>query len=298
MESRTVKVHGHEVSYRGGGTGPIVLLVHGMAGSSSSWLPVLEHIEGHVTYIAPDLPGHGRSDKPRGDYSLGAQAGFLRDLLSALGHERATVVGTSLGGGIAMQFAYQHPERFQRLVLVGAGGLGEEVMPLLRGLAVPGVEYLLPLAFQPLIRDAVESVAAMFAKLGLRPGEANKEMWRSYTSLIDPEAREAFLQTLRAVVDLRGQRVSAMDKLYLAQDVPTLVIWGDHDPVIPVSHAHAAVEAMPGSRLAIMEGCGHFPYAEDPSQFAAVLLEFINTSEPSALGPDDLSNRLREAGAV
>ena len=96
-------MHGHEISYRTGGSGPLVLLVHGMAGSSSTWVPVLEDLGRRVTFLAPDLPGHGRSDKPRGDYSLGAQAAFLRDLLDALGHESATVVGTSLGGGVVWE---------------------------------------------------------------------------------------------------------------------------------------------------------------------------------------------------
>ncbi|MEZ5347767.1 MAG: alpha/beta fold hydrolase [Microthrixaceae bacterium] len=149
MQRATITVHGHEISYRTGGSGPLVLLVHGMAGSSSTWVPVLEDLGRRVTFLAPDLPGHGRSDKPRGDYSLGAQAAFLRDLLDALGHESATVVGTSLGGGIAMQFAYQHPERTERLVLVGSGGLGEEVATVLRMLALPGVDLVLPLAMQP-----------------------------------------------------------------------------------------------------------------------------------------------------
>ena len=152
-ERKTTTIHGHEVTYRMGGSGPVVLLIHGMAGSSSTWVPALEHLAPHVTYIAPDLPGHGRSAKPRSDYSLGAHASFLRDLLVTLGYERATIVGQSLGGGIAMQFAYQFPQRVERLALVGAGCLGEEVNPVLRLLALPGVDLLLPFVFQPWIRE-------------------------------------------------------------------------------------------------------------------------------------------------
>lgn len=295
MDRRTISVHGHEVSYRSGGEGPVVLLVHGMAGSSTSWLPIMEDLGRHVTFLAPDLPGHGRSEKPRGDYSLGAQAGFLRDFLGALGHERATVVGTSLGGGIAMQFAYQHPERCERLVLVCAGGLGDEVMPLLRVLAVPGAEYVMPVAFHPFVRSTVETVAGWFGKVGLRPAPATEEMWRSYTSLADPDTRSAFVQTLRAVVDHKGQRVSAMDKLYLAEDVPTLIIWGADDPVIPVAHAHEAAAAMPGAALEIMDGCGHFPYTEDPRRFWQLLIEFMSSTEPASLEVDDLARRLAAA---
>jgi pimeloyl-ACP methyl ester carboxylesterase len=275
MERQTISVHGHDISYRTGGTGPVVLLIHGMAGSSSSWIPSLDDIAPHVTYVAPDLPGHGHSDKPRGDYSLGAHASFLRDLLSALGHDRATIVGQSLGGGIAMQFSYQYPERCERLVLVCAGGLGEEVMPTLRILAAPGMEYVLPIACQPFIRTSVEMVAGVAAKVGLRPTPATVEKWRAYTSLIEPATRDAFLQTLRSVVDVKGQRVSAHDKLYLAEAMPSLIIWGENDPIIPVAHAYEAHAALASSRLEIMEGVGHFPHCEDPRQFARILLDFI-----------------------
>lgn len=279
MERQTISVHGHNISYRTGGTGPVVLLIHGMAGSSSSWVPILDDLAPHVTYVAPDLPGHGHSDKPRGDYSLGAHASFLRDLLVALGHERATIVGQSLGGGIAMQFSYQYPERCERLVLVCAGGLGEEVMPTLRVLAAPGMEYVLPIACQPFIRTSVEAVAGLAAKVGLRPTPATVEKWRAYTSLIEPATRDAFLQTLRSVVDVKGQRVSAHDKLYLAEGIPSLIVWGDRDPIIPVAHAYEAHAALSSSRLEIMEGVGHFPHCEDPRRFARILLDFVANTD-------------------
>jgi len=295
MERHTVTVHGHEVAYRTGGSGPVTLLIHGMAGSSASWIPALEDLGEHARYLAPDLPGHGHSAKPRGDYSLGAQASFLRDLLITLGHERATIVGQSLGGGIAMQFAYQYPEMCERLVLVCAGGLGTEVMPLLRGLTAPGVEYVLPIAMQPFIQSSVETITGWFAKVGLRPAPATVEMWRAYTSLIDPETRTAFLHTLRAVVDLKGQRVSASDRFYLTDHVPTLIVWGGADPVIPVSHAHAAHEAMPGSRLEIMDGLGHFPHCEDPRGFVRILTDFVANTEPAALGNEEMAQLLAAA---
>ncbi len=277
MSRSTMTVHGHEIAYRSGGAGEeVVLFVHGMAGSSSTWVQVLEHLEDEeLAWVAPDLPGHGRSDKPRADYSLGAQAAILRDILDELGHDRVTVVGTSLGGGIAMQFAYQHPERTARLVLVGSGGLGEEVAAVLRVLAFPGAELVLPVATQPVLRGAVEAVSGWFGKVGLEPAPATAEMWRSFTSLSDPRTRTAFVQTLRSVVDHRGQRVSALDKVHLARDVPTLIIWGAEDPIIPVSHAHTAHEEMPGSTLVVLDGCGHFPQVEDPRRFARTLVGFM-----------------------
>ena len=292
---RTVRVHGHEVAYRTGGEGPVVLLVHGMAGSSDMWRPTIPLLAPHVTYVAPDLPGHGRSDKPKGDYSLGAQASFLRDLMAALGHERATVVGQSLGGGIALQFAYQYPERCERLALVGAGGLGQEVNPILRALTLPGIDLVLPLAFQPLYRNVVDGVVGLMRKVGLQPTPVAMETWRSYCSLIEPETRRAFLATLTSVVDVSGQKISAHDRLYLASSLATLIVWGDADPIIPVHHAHETHEAIPGSRLELFEGAGHYPHCEDPVRFAEVLVDFIATTDAAHLTHEECARQLNEA---
>ncbi len=281
-ERTSVWLHGHEVFYRRAGSGPAVLLVHGMAGSSVTWQPVIDELAEYFTVIAPDLPGHGRSDKPRGDYSLGAHASFLRDLLHHLELPGATVVGQSLGGGIAMQFAYQHPELCQRLVLVSSGGLGDEVSGLLRALSAPGMEYVLPVAFVPAIGNGIAGLARLMGKVGLRPSPEIEQMFLAYRSLADAETRTAFMHTLRSVVDLHGQRVSALDKIYLAAQVPTLIVWGDEDRIIPVEHAHHAHEAIPGSRLEIFEGTGHFPHADQPRRFADLLRGFIDTTEPPA----------------
>ena len=282
IEATTLKLHGHDVAVRHAGHGPAILLIHGMAGSSTTWQPIIGRLAERFTVICPDLPGHGRSDKPRGDYSLGAYASGLRDLLRELGCERATIVGQSLGGGIAMQFTYQYPQFCARMVLVGSGGLGNEVLPLLRALTFPGVEYLLPVAFPSFVRDGVESAASFVSRFGLRASPQVVEIWRSYSSLTDPETRLAFVQTLRSVIDLRGQRVSAEDKLYLAADIPTMIVWGERDPIIPVSHAYRAHEAMPGSRLEIFADTGHFPHCEEPERFAGLLVEFIDSTRAHA----------------
>lgn len=282
MEAQHVSIHGHDVSYRGGGSGPVVVLIHGMAGSSVTWEPILAELTRHYTVIAPDLPGHGESDKPRGDYSLGAHASSIRDLLLALGHERATIVGQSFGGGVAMQLAYQHPERCERLVLVSSGGLGQEVALLLRALTLPGAEHLMPIACNGRVRDAGTAVTGLLDRIGLRPVPAVAEMWRSYASLSDASTREAFQHTLRSVVDMHGQRVSATDRLYLAADVPTLIVWGDRDPIIPLDHGVKAHEMIPGSRLEVFEGAGHFPHCEQPERFVEVLVDFVDSSSPVA----------------
>ena len=157
-------LHGHRVAYRQSGAEldagrPVVLLVHGLAGSSDTWKEVLPALGGDHSVIAPDLLGHGRSDKPQHDYSLGGHANMLRDLMVALGVERATVVGHSLGGGVAMQLAYQHARHCERLVLVSSGGLGPEVSWVFRALTFPGAEYLMPVLFPAVARTAGNSDA-------------------------------------------------------------------------------------------------------------------------------------------
>lgn len=283
-DKRSVQLHGHRVVYRIGGEDPsgarpVLLLVHGMAGSSSTWSEVMPALTQHYTVIAPDLPGHGESDKPPQDYSLGAQANSLRDLLVALGIDHATIVGQSLGGGIAMQLAYQHPQYCERLVLVSSGGLGREVSLLLRALTLPGVEYLAPVLFPSFVRDVGNTVSGWLRGAGLRAPGIEQE-WRSYVSLIDSDTRRAFLRTLRAVVDIGGQTVSALDRLYLASLMPSLIVWGGRDRIIPVAHAHEAHAAMPGSRLVIFEGSGHFLHTEEPARFVETLVEFMDATRP------------------
>jgi pimeloyl-ACP methyl ester carboxylesterase len=283
MEIRELTIHDQRITYRTAGEGPVLLLIHGMAGSASTWRQVMPGLSSRFTVVAPDLLGHGRSDKPLGDYSLGAFASSLRDLLVALGHERATVVGQSLGGGVAMQFSYQYPERCERLVLVGSGGLGREVNPLLRWLSLPGSDAVLRLACAAPIRGAIERVGGLAERIGFQPAPVVAELWRSYSSLADDATRRAFLRTLRAVVDPRGQAVSAANRLHLATEMPTLIVWGDADPIIPVEHAHAAHASIPGSRLEIFEGVGHYPHCEAPERFVEILTEFIEATVPARI---------------
>src|SRR3954454_19764059 len=211
-----ITLHGHRVAYReAGDSGPVLLLIHGITGNAKQWDDVMPMLAQHSRVIAPDLLGHGQSAKPRGDYSLGAYAAGIRDLLVALGHRRATVVGHSLGGGIAMQFVYEYPPFAERLVLVNSGGLGREVHMLLRAASLPGSEIVLPLLAHARVLGLGHAVGAAFRKLGFRAGPDLGEMARGYASLGDAEARQAFVHTIRAVIDPGGQRVSANDRLYL-----------------------------------------------------------------------------------
>jgi pimeloyl-ACP methyl ester carboxylesterase len=286
-EKRVVRLHGHRLAYRIGGGElsegrPALLLVHGIAGNSGTWSAVLPDLARHYHVVAPDLFGHGESDKPRHDYSLGAYANMLRDLMIALGIERATVVGHSLGGGVAMQLAYQHPLRCERLVLVSSGGLGPEISWMFRALTVPGAEYFMPMIFSSYVREAGNVISRGLRRVGLRAPQLEQE-WRTYVSLTAPQNRHAFVRTLRSVIDLNGQSVSAHDRLYLASRLPTLILWGQRDRIIPVDHARAAHRAIPGSRLTIFERSGHFPHVEEPTPFISALIEFVTTTEPMQL---------------
>jgi pimeloyl-ACP methyl ester carboxylesterase len=288
-----VSIHGHDMAYLMEGNGPALLLLHGIAGSSRTWRDVIPRLTDRFTVIAPDLMGHGQSEKPLGDYSLGAFASGIRDLLEVLGIDRASVVGQSFGGGVAMQLAYQHPERCERLVLVDSGGLGREVNWMLRFMTLPGSEYVMPVIFPGFVRDWGDSLFRTINDRGIRLGRI-AEMWSAYASLAEAENRQAFVRTIKSVIDPGGQTVSAMDRLYLASPMPTLIVWGDRDDIIPVSHAYAAHEAVPGSRLVIIEGVGHFPQIEAPEQFTNALVEFIDSTEPAHLGAADRQRMLRE----
>jgi len=293
MILRHVSIHGRPIGFRTAGDGPVVVLLHGMAGSSTTWRHVMPALARRYTVVAPDLLGHGDSAKPRAEYSVSGHANVVRDLLTALGHERVTLVGQSFGGGVAMQLAYQFPERCERLVLVSSGGLGREVGLLLRALSVPGAEHVLPLVCSPALRDAGSRVAAWLRGAGLRAAPAVEEMWRSYASLADADARRGFFGTLRAVVDPGGQTVSATDRLYLASHVPTLIVWGARDSLIPPRHGVAAHAAIPGSRLEVFADAGHFPHCEAPERFVEALVDFIESTAPARLPEQSWREQLR-----
>ena len=290
---RQVSIHGHDMAYRMEGSGPVLLLLHGIAGSSRTWRDVIPRLTDRFTVLAPDLAGHGESGKPVGDYSLGAFASGLRDLLELLCVDRATVVGQSFGGGVAMQLVYQYPELCERLVLVDSGGLGREVNWILRLVALPASEYVMPVLFPSFVRDWGDSLFRTINDRGIRLGPIT-EMWSAYASLAESDNRRAFARTVKSVIDPGGQTVSAMDRLYLASALPTLIIWGERDDIIPVSHAHADHRAIPGSRLVVIDGVGHFPQIEEPEQFVEALVGFIDTTEPAHLGAEDRRRMLRE----
>jgi pimeloyl-ACP methyl ester carboxylesterase len=290
---KEMTLHGHRVAYRSAGSGPAIVLVHGITSTSATWERVMPYLATRFTVIAPDLLGHGQSAKPRGDYSLGAYASGVRDLMVTLGHESATFVGHSLGGGVVMQLAYQFPERCERLVLVDSGGLGREVNLLLRAATLPLSEVVLPLLASSPLLDVGRAVGRLFERVGLHAGTDVAELARGHASLADRDSRAAFVHTLRTIVEPGGQRVDASDRLYLAENIPFMLIWGERDPIIPVEHAIAAHELVRSSRLEVFEGAGHFPHVDDPQRFLDALLDFIDSTDPADMDAEAWKGMLK-----
>ena len=290
-DRHTIELHGHTLAFRMAGQGPALLLIHGIAGTNAVWEDVFPEFATDHTVIAPDLPGHGESGASAGDYSLGAMAATVRDLLIALGHERATVIGHSLGGGVAMQFSYLFPDYTERLVLISSGGLGRSVNPALRLAALPGAELV-----TAQLGRAARLAGRLLPSAAAPGGRVAAEIGRSVSALADSQTRNAFHATLRAVVGPDGQRVFAGDRLYLAEAMPTLIIWGERDPIIPVGHGRRAHAAMPGSRFVLLEQAGHFPPLEDPRGVTDAVREFIQAEPPAQPDPDRFRELLRSGG--
>ncbi|QNJ90714.1 alpha/beta fold hydrolase [Mycolicibacterium fluoranthenivorans] len=281
IEPKFVEIHGMRQAVLDVGEGEeVLLLIHGMAGSAHTWRAVLPQLAKKYRVIAPDLIGHGQSSKPRTDYSLGAFAVGLRDLLDELGVASATVVGHSLGGGVAMQFLYQHPEYCRRLVLISSGGLGPDVGWILRLLAAPGAEFVMPVIAPAPVLRAGNAARSWFSSMGLR-SPRGAEIWNAYSSFADRGTREAFIRTLRSVVDYRGQSVSALNRLNLREGLPVLAIWGEKDDIIPVDHAYSALQARPDCRLEILPNVGHFAQVEAPEVVVDLINELISTTDPA-----------------
>lgn len=285
-------IHSYRRAFVDVGQGPALLLIHGIGDSSDSWRPVLDQLSLDHRVIVPDLLGHGRSAKPRADYSVAAYANGMRDLLTVLGVERVTVVGHSLGGGVAAQFAYQFPERCERLVLVSSGGVGRSVSPLLRLAALPGVELLMPFFGLPPVKAGTRVIGRLVARADRGIGRDVEEIITVIGSLPNTRARQAILRTLRSGVDWRGQAITLLDRAYLAEGIPSLIVWGEDDAIIPVGHARLAHAAMPGSRLEIFEEASHFPHHSHPERFVEVLTEFLHETGSARFDPDGWRRRL------
>jgi pimeloyl-ACP methyl ester carboxylesterase len=280
-EVQYLTIHGHKRAFVKAGSGPALLLLHGLGCDHTTWSSVIATLSRRYTVIAPDLLGHGRSDKPRADYSVGGYANGMRDLLTVLGIDRATVVGHSFGGGVAMQFAYQFPERTERLVLVAPGGIGREVTAIIRAISLPGFQAAMGLATMPGLLQAGKLALRSLARTGVPQVRDLDEVAEIVQHLSDPQARAAITHVVRAVVDWRGQVVTMADRAYLTHAMPMCVIWGSEDSVIPVSHAALVREIAPDAAVEVIGNAGHFPHKDHPQRFVKTLNDFIRTTQPA-----------------
>ena len=276
-----VVIHGHRRAFVKQGSGPALLLLHGLGCDHSTWQPVIESLSRSFTVIAPDLLGHGESDKPRADYSIGGYANGMRDLLTLLGVDRVTVVGHSLGGGVAMQFAYQFPERTERLVLVAPGGFGPEVTPAIRVITTPGFHQVMGILALPGLLQVTTRSLRVLAATRIPQLRDLAEVADIYESFADPRARAAIRHVVRAVVDWKGQVITMADRAYLTEAMPICVVWGADDQVIPVEHAANAGALAPGARVAVIPNAGHFPHKDHPQRFVRIVRDFVRTTQPA-----------------
>jgi pimeloyl-ACP methyl ester carboxylesterase len=276
-----VTIHGHRRAYVVKGEGPAVLLLHGMACDHTTWLPIIDRLAERHTVIAPDLLGHGQSDKPRADYSVGGYANGMRDLLTVLGIDRVTVVGHSLGGGVAMQFAYQFPERTERLALVAPGGLGAEVTPFIRAVTLPGFHAAMGVITLPGVRHLVGGAMRRLNRFDHPVVRDLAEIAEIIEHLKDPRERRALAHVVRACVDVRGQIITMVDRAYLAQEMPMCVIWGGDDLVIPTKHAQLIARHAPGARVHVLPGVGHFPHKDAAEATADLIHRFVVETKPA-----------------
>ncbi|MBO0844496.1 MAG: alpha/beta fold hydrolase [Nocardioides sp.] len=293
-----VTIHGHRRAYVKEGSGPALLLLHGLGCSHQTWLPVLDQLASRYTVIAPDLLGHGESDKPRADYSTGAYANGMRDLLTLLGIDKVTVVGHSFGGGVAMQFAYQFPERTERLVLVGSGGLGPEVSLAIRAITTIGFHQVMGALSLPGVRHVATGGLRALSRTGIKEFRDLDEVAAVYETLGDPASRAAIRHVVRAVVDWQGQIVSMADRAYLTEAMPMCVVWGEQDRVIPVSHAARAAELAPAARIEVVPNSGHFPHKDHPERFVKILHDFIRSTSPASYSRARWRRLLQQGPAV
>lgn len=293
-----VTVHGHRRAYVKRGRGPALLLLHGLGCDHTTWDPVVDALARRFTVIAPDMLGHGQSDKPRADYSVGGYANGMRDLLTVLGVDRVTVVGHSFGGGVAMQFAYQFPERTERIALVSTGGMGPEVSPLIRAVTTPGFHQAMGALTLPVVRHVGATGLRLLSRSGVPAARDLGEVADIYDSFRDPRARHAIRHVVRAVVDWKGQIVTMSDRAYLTRAMPMCVVWGADDRVIPVSHAHHAAALAPGARVVVFPDAGHFAHKDHPELFVDTLVDFVDSTEPAAHTRTQWRRLLREGPAV
>lgn len=258
-----------------GDEGTIVVLIHGIGSSMEYWIHNIHTLAKHHRVYAMDLVGNGRSDKPAAPYSFPYFAQFVNDFLQAQNIDRVSLIGNSMGGGVALQFTLQFPDKVEKLVLVDSAGLGREVSLFFR---LP----TLPLVGKWLTRPRREGTAQLMREAFYDPALITDELVDfNYQMSTLPGAQGAILSTLRRNITLRGVQDhiwrAIVDNLHNIT-APTLVIWGQQDRILPVAHAQVARDRIANVQLHLIDHCGHMPQMERPEEFNAVVLEFLASS--------------------
>ena len=266
----------HRMSYVTGGSGPPMVLLHGLGANCFTWRFTLPTLTQHNTIYAPDMFGCGESDKAGMDYSLDAMADYVNGFMEAVGLHSAIFVGHSLGGGITMQYCHRHPGHAERIVLVSSGGMGRDLHWLLRISTLPGANSVIGAMADP--RTRLPQISRTMEQRRMQ--QLAQEFDPNTPTMLDRfqsyETRQAFLGMLRGVGGLQGQRVSALDHL-TELTVPVLLIWGARDGTIPVSHGKQAASIIPLAHLEVLPNCYHRPQIEAPQKFCELVLNFLQS---------------------
>jgi 4,5:9,10-diseco-3-hydroxy-5,9,17-trioxoandrosta-1(10),2-diene-4-oate hydrolase len=256
-----------------GDEGPPLVLIHGIGASVESWAETIHALaETHRVY-ALDLVGFGHSDKPSAPYTLSFLAQFVADFMESQDIRRASVIGHSLGGGVALKLALEHAEKVDKLVLVSSAGLGREGHVFFK-------LGSLPLVGEVLTRPSRERTAQFLEEMFYDPEMVTDELVDlNYDLMCRPGAQKAYLAALRSIATVFGARKTVIRSIVDNLDevtAPTLVVWGEQDAMLPVSHAHVAAEAIPDARLHVFQGCGHCAPMEKAEAFNALVSDFLN----------------------
>jgi len=277
MEDRYVTVQGYRTRYWDEGAGEPLLLVHGLGSSAESWLFNVEGLAKHYRVLVPDIIGFGKTDKTTNpaELSLARAARFLAGFLETQGVSKAHVVGNSMGGIISLQFAVDYPQMVNRLVLVDPAGFGEDVHISFRLQALPVIGEIMATPSRRGTRMSLEVASHK------RDFITDELIERFYQLGRQPGMKEPFLAAVRHGITFRGVKKELLAPLQAripSIKAPTLIMWGRHDQVLPISHLETARRLLPHARVHIFEDCGHIPQMETPDEFNRLLHEFLTAA--------------------
>ncbi|MBI2847463.1 MAG: alpha/beta fold hydrolase [Chloroflexi bacterium] len=269
-EERYINILGLKTRFLVGGKGKPVVLIHGLGTSSLSWRENLTSIGKEYRFYALDLPGHGDSEALNGQYTLSFVARFLLDFFDSQGLGKVALAGSSMGGLLALNFALSFPERVEKLVLVDSAGLGRELAFFLRFLSIPMVGEIFDTRSKRQLRALLRRI--LYDHRFITEELVNE----LYVSRNSPAKKKAMLRTLRAGVNLWGQRREIILVHRLPElRVPTLIVWGANDCLIPVSHGMEARRLIRDSKLVVFDQCGHWPQMEKAEKFNKTVYNFL-----------------------